>query len=197
MERTDFGRIEAFSDGVMAVAITLLVLAIEVPDVDPEQLGDALRELDSSLLAYILTFALIGRFWVIHHNLFASLQSFDGLLMALNLAFLMMIALMPFGMDLVDSYPDEGIATAVFAGMLALASLIHWGMTAHSARSGFVEHHRPGDTQFGSAIALGFVALYALSIPVAFASALVAQLMWASTLLLRYPLRTLAERVAR
>ena len=197
MERTDFGRIEAFSDGVMAVAITLLVLAIEVPDVDPEQLGDALRELDSSLLAYILTFALIGRFWVIHHNLFASLQSFDGLLMALNLAFLMMIALMPFGMDLVDSYPDEGIATAVFAGMLALASLIHWGMTAHSARSGFVKHRRPGDTQFGSAIALGFVALYALSIPVAFASALVAQLMWASTLLLRYPLRTLAERVAR
>ena len=197
MERTDFGRIEAFSDGVMAVAITLLVLAIEVPDVDPEKLGDALRELDSSLLAYILTFALIGRFWVIHHNLFASLQSFDGLLMALNLAFLMMIALMPFGMDLVDSYPDEGIATAVFAGMLALASLIHWGMTAHSARRGFVKHRRPGDTQFGSAIALGFVALYALSIPVAFASALVAQLMWASTLLLRYPLRTLAERVAR
>ena len=197
MERTDFGRIEAFSDGVMAVAITLLVLAIEVPDVDPEQLGDALRELDSSLLAYILTFALIGRFWVIHHNLFASLQSFDGLLMALNLAFLMMIALMPFGMDLVDSYPDEGIATAVFAAMLALASLLHWGMTAHSARSGFVKQRRPGDTRFGSAIALGFVALYALSIPVAFASALVAQLMWASTLLLRYPLRTLAERVAR
>ena len=88
MDRTDFGRIVAFTDGVMAVAITLLVLNLEVPDVRADDLDEALRELDGSFLAYVLTFALVGRFWVIHHNLFETLERFDGQMMVLNLVFL-------------------------------------------------------------------------------------------------------------
>ncbi|HLM10542.1 MAG TPA: TMEM175 family protein [Thermoleophilaceae bacterium] len=197
MDRTDFGRIVAFTDGVMAVAITLLVLNIEVPDVRPEDLDDALRRLDGSLLAYVLTFALVGRFWVIHHNLFEVLERFDGRLMALNLLFLMLIALMPFGMDLVDQYPDTEVATATFATILSLASLTHWTMTTYALRKGFVHARRVDETRpFGSILALSFTSIFLLSVPVAFVSPLASKLMWAATLVLRVPLRALAARVA-
>jgi len=195
MDRTDFGRIVAFTDGVMAVAITLLVLNLEVPDVRPDELDQALRELDGSLLAYVLTFALVGRFWVIHHNLFETLERFDSQMMVLNLLFLALIALMPFGMDLVDTYPDTSIAIATFAAILSLTSLTHWTMTTYALRSDFVHEQRVSDARRGSVIALGVPAVFLLSVPVAFASPLAAELMWAATIVLRGPLRGLAARL--
>jgi TMEM175 potassium channel family protein len=85
ISRRDLSRIAAFTDGVMAVAITLLVLNVEVPRLTPgEDLGDALVDLLPSLGAYALAFALVGRFWVIHHNLFEKLRGFDRTLMALT-----------------------------------------------------------------------------------------------------------------
>ena len=197
MDRTDFGRIVAFTDGVMAVAITLLVLNLEVPDVRPDELDEALRELDGSFLAYVLTFALVGRFWVIHHNLFETLERFDGQMMVLNLLFLALIALMPFGMDLVDSYPDTSIAIATFAGILSLTSLTHWTMTTYALRSDFVHEQRVRDTRRGSVISLGVPTVFLLSIPVAFVSPLAAELMWAATIVLRGPLRGLAAGLLR
>jgi TMEM175 potassium channel family protein len=197
MDRTDFGRIVAFTDGVMAVAITLLVLNLEVPDVRADDLDDALRELDGSFLAYVLTFALVGRFWVIHHNLFETLERFDGRLMVLNLVFLMLIALMPFGMDLVDSYPDASIAIATFAVILSLTSLTHWTMTTHALRSDFVHAQRLRDTRrFGSIMSLGVPAVFLMSVPVAFASPVAAELMWAGTIVARGPLRRLVARLS-
>jgi uncharacterized membrane protein len=198
MDRTDFGRIVAFTDGVMAVAITLLVLNLEVPDVRPDELDEALRQLDGSLLAYVLTFALIGRFWVIHHNLFETLERFDGRMMVLNLVFLALIALMPFGMELVDTYSDTSIAIATFAVILSLASLTHWTMTAYSLRSDFVREQRVRDTRrFGSIATLGIPAVFLLSVPVAFLSPLAAQLMWAATVVLRAPLHGVVGRLSR
>jgi uncharacterized membrane protein len=198
MDRTDFGRIVAFTDGVMAVAITLLVLNLEVPDVRADELDEALRELDGSFLAYVLTFALVGRFWVIHHNLFETLERFDGWMMVLNLFFLMLIALMPFGMDLVDSYPDTSIAIATFAVILSLTSLTHWTMTEHSLRSDFVHAQRVSDTRpFGSIVSLGVPIVFLMSVPVAFVSPLAAELMWASTIVMRGPLRRVAARLWR
>jgi len=79
IEGRDLGRVAAFTDGVMAVAITLLVLNIDVPRERPgDRLGDALVDLLPSLGAYALAFALVGRFWVIHHNLFEKLRNFTG-----------------------------------------------------------------------------------------------------------------------
>jgi uncharacterized membrane protein len=197
MDRTDFGRIVAFTDGVMAVAITLLVLNLEVPDVRPGELDEALRRLDGSFLAYVLTFALIGRFWLIHHNLFETLERFDGRMMVLNLVFLALIALMPFGMDLVDTYPDTSIAIATFAVILSLASLTHWTMAAYSVRSGFVRSQRAREARrVGSVGTLGIPAVFLLSVPVAFLSPLAAQLLWAATVVLRGPLRRVVGRLS-
>jgi uncharacterized membrane protein len=195
MERTDLGRIMAFTDGVMAVAITLLVLNLEVPEGSGDDLGEKLVDLVPSVLSYLLAFALVGRFWVIHHNLFETLRRFDGTLMGLNLLFLASIAIVPFSTDLYDRYTSEPLAVAVFGAVMSLAALTHWAMTAYTVHRGFVHEHRVGDTApFGSAVALGFTAIFLVSVPVAFLSVHLAQAMWISTIALRYPLRRLAVR---
>ena len=189
MERTDLGRIEAFTDGVMAVAITLLVLNLEVPTVPGDELDDALVDLIPSLIAYLLSFVLVGRFWIIHHRLFETLRAFDSRLMTLNLAFLTLIVLVPFATELFDRYTQEPVAAAVLGGTLGLAALTHWLAVSYTLRRGLVhEQHRPASEPFASPAGLGFTALFLLSVPVAFLSPTAASLMWVATILLHYPL---------
>jgi uncharacterized membrane protein len=195
VERTDLGRIVAFTDGVMAVAITLLVLNLEVPTVPGDELEDALVDLIPSLVAYLLAFALVGRFWIIHHRLFETLRAFDSRLMTLNLAFLTLIVLVPFSTNLYDKYTQEPIAAAVLGGTLGLAALSHWLAVAHTLRRGLVhEHHRAVNEPIVSPLGLGFTALFLLSVPVAFLSPTAATLMWAATILLHYPLARIGPR---
>jgi uncharacterized membrane protein len=197
MERTDLGRIAGFTDGVMAVAITLLVLNLEVPDVPAEKLGEELVDLLPSVLAYLLSFALVGRFWIIHHHLFETLRRFDGTLMGLNLLFLAAIAIVPFSTNLFDKFNEEPLAVAVFGFVMSLAALTHWSMTAYTLHYGLVhETHREDTAPFGSPVALGFTVVFLLSVPVAFISVIAAQALWLATILLRYPLRRLTGRTS-
>jgi TMEM175 potassium channel family protein len=198
VEGRDLSRIAAFSDGVMAVAITLLVLNIDTPSVSEDKLGEALVDLLPSVLAYLLSFALIGRYWVIHHQLFSKFVRFDGRLVALNLLFLMLIALVPFSTDLYDQYTDAPLAAAVFAGSLAVAALVHCAMTVHATKAGLVETaDERQELALGAAVALGICAVFLLSVPVAFISTTAAWIMWASLVVLRYPLRRAARWVSR
>jgi uncharacterized membrane protein len=195
VERTDLRRIEAFTDGVMAVAITLLVLNLEVPTVPGDELDDALVDLIPSLIAYLLSFVLVGRFWIIHHRLFETLRAFDSRLMTLNLAFLTLIVLVPFATELFDRYTQEPIAAAVLGGTLGLAALTHWLAVAYTLRRGLVhEQHRPATEPFASPVGLGFTALFLLSVPVAFLSPTAASLMWVASILLHYPLGKMTSR---
>ena len=168
MQGEDLSRIAAFSDGVMAVAITLLVLNIETPSVAEGDLGQALWDLAPSVLAYVLSFALIGRYWVIHHQLFSKFVRFDGRLVVLNLVFLMLIALMPFSTDLFDRYTDAPLAAAVFASSLAVAAFVHFAMTRHALKAGLVRSDEEREElTLGGAVALGIGAVFVLSVPVA------------------------------
>jgi len=195
VERTDFGRIVAFTDGVMAVAITLLVLNLEVPNVPGNELNDALVDLIPSLIAYLLAFALVGRFWVIHHRLFETLRAFDSRLMTLNLAFLTLIVLVPFSTALFDKFTDEPLAAAVLGATLGLAALTHWLAVVYTLRRGLVhDHHRSANEPLASPVGLGFTLLFLLSVPVAFLSPTAASLMWAATILLHYPLGRMGAR---
>jgi uncharacterized membrane protein len=187
------GRIAAFTDGVMAVAITLLVLNIEVPRLEPgASLGDALiDDVLPSLGAYALAFALVGRFWAIHHNLFEKLRGFDRTLMALNLLFLSLVVLMPFSAQLYDVYTSRPAAAAVLGGTLGLLALVNGAMTAHVLRQGFVHEHRREETEPSLTVGAGLTTVFLLSVPAAFLSVHLAEAMWISTIVLRYPLRRL------
>jgi TMEM175 potassium channel family protein len=194
MTERALGRIGAFSDGVMAVAITLLVLNIEVPHLGPgQQLDDALWDLLPSLGAFVLAFALVGRFWVIHHNLFEKLTDFDSWLMTLNLVFLALIVLIPFSSELYDTYTDQGLAAAVLGANLGLAAAAHWAMTRHVMSSDLVHADRRAETD--TTTGLGITLTFLVSVPAAFLSVHIAEALWIATVVVfRYPLRRLGRR---
>ena len=149
-------------------------------------------DLIPSLGAYVLAFALVGRFWVIHHNLFEKLRGFDRTLMTLNLCFLALIVLVPFATDLYDAYTKEALAAAVLGATLGLAALTNWAMNVHVLRRGFVHEDRRQETEaFSRPVGLGFTAVFLLSVPAAFLNVHIAEALWISTVVLRYPLRRL------
>ena len=123
-------RTEAFSDGVFAIVITLLILEIKVPDphsipVDQvaHELPHRLWELKAMFIAYILSFFIVGTFWVAHHNIFKLIRSTDRMLMWLNLALLMCVAFIPFPTALIGEYPSQPIAIVVY-GLTVTASSV-------------------------------------------------------------------------
>ena len=175
------------------MAITLLALNLEVPDLPSsreDELGDKLVDLLPSLGAYALAFALVGRYWVIHHRLFERLRAFDGTLMSLNLGFLACIVLMPFGTELVDRYSDEAVAAAVFGALLGLTGLANWAMVRHVIHGDLAHEERRNLTQ---TVSLVLAAVFFLSAAAAFLSTLLAYALWVATILLRYPLRRLSD----
>jgi uncharacterized membrane protein len=192
----ELGRINSFSDGVMAVAITLLVLNIEVPQVSSADLPSELRDLAPSLGSYALAFALVGRYWILHHGLFEVLRGFDGVVMWLNLLFLALIALMPFATDLMDTYDRVPEAQAVFGALLGCAALTHWFMKTYTLRRGFIRDESARAAQMeGGVVALTLAATFFLSVPVAFISPTAAKIMWVATILMRDWVRRLARRL--
>jgi uncharacterized membrane protein len=89
------GRIEMFSDGVFAIAITLLVLEIQPPE-DTSRLAHELRELWPSYVAYVVSFLLIGLVWANHHTMFEHIVRADRWLLFLNVLLLLDVAFLPF-----------------------------------------------------------------------------------------------------
>ena len=95
-DRWGTGRIEAFSDGVFAIAITLLVLEISVPESDFEDLWKGIADQWPSYLGYATSFLTIGALWFIHHGIFRRLASADAMVMRLNILLLMLVSFLPF-----------------------------------------------------------------------------------------------------
>jgi uncharacterized membrane protein len=127
----EFSRIVAFSDGVFAIAITLLVLELKLPeDVKSGELWHALWNQHEQLLSYAISFAVIGRFWVIHHGFFSEVKAFDGRLMALNMFYLCWIVLIPFSSQVLGDYGGQLPAVVVYAanliGVVAVGQWMRW-----------------------------------------------------------------------
>jgi uncharacterized membrane protein len=181
----ELDRIAAFTDGVIAIAITLLVLTIDVPHVtgtDHGELADRLLDLWPNLFAYGLSFAVIGRYWIVHHRFFATLERYDARLVVLNLLFLAFLVLVPFVSELVGDFRDETPAAIAYAVALAAVGICTWASIRHSTRAGLVRPDRREQTErFGSAPALALPAVFVVSIPVAFFSPTAAQLVWLAT----------------
>ncbi len=129
-------RLEAFSDGVLAVAITLLVLDIHVPPPgDKPALGHKLLDLWPHYAAYAISFLTIGIIWVNHHAMISRLREVDHVILILNLLLLMSIAVLPFATDLMAAYLKESqgehIAAAVYSGAFLLMASIFSVLNRH------------------------------------------------------------------
>jgi len=120
----DAGRVLAFSDAIFAIAITLLTLGLAVrPGLHGSAFTRELRDLLPSLGAYALSFIILGQLWLIHHRLFSVIAQVDRHIMVRNLAFLGLIAIMPFPVRLLSDYHDRPLAIAVYALTVILAML--------------------------------------------------------------------------
>jgi TMEM175 potassium channel family protein len=161
----ELDRLGAFSDGVFAIAITLLVLNIEVPDVPGKDLGHAISDLSSLFLAYGIGFAVMGGFWYDHHRLFARLQRSSGRLVVVNLLLLASIGMMPFTTDVLGRY-NEPIAVALYAVNVGVTVLLN-GLLAEIADTGrlLLPGERAHDFVRGT---LPNIAVFALSIAIAY-----------------------------
>lgn len=132
------GRVEAFSDGVFAIAITLLVLEIGVPEAAFDDLWRGILDEWPSYLAYATSFLTIGGIWVVHHGVFRRLQYANRRVMVINLLLLMAVAFLPFPTKLMAEAIHEQDATrtavlfyglALFATSVLLSLL--WGSVAY------------------------------------------------------------------
>jgi uncharacterized membrane protein len=134
------GRIEAFSDGVFAIAITLLVLELKAPD--PEDgLWQGLVHEWPQFAAYLTSFFIIGIMWVNHHSMFRAIVRSDRMLMFLNLLLLLWTSLLPFPTSLVaehlrDGGTDASVAAAVYSANLTLAAIAFSLIWMHAVRGG-------------------------------------------------------------
>lgn len=132
------GRVVAFNDGVIAIAVTLLVLEIRPPE-DTRHLWQGLRELWPSYAAYFLTFLLIGQMWVNHHVMFDHIRAADRLVLLLNTLLLMQIAFLPFASAVLAGAFESGEGTrtaVVFYGIAYEVAAILFNVIWEYARHG-------------------------------------------------------------
>ena len=138
----DTNRLETFSDGVIAIAITLLILEIDVPEDTHGELWSALLRQWPSYLAYLISFAVIGIIWVNHHGILALVARVDRPLLYLNLLLLLAVAGIPFPTALVAEHLqspgiDSEVAAAVYGGWATLVALsfnLMWRWIVHDER---------------------------------------------------------------
>jgi len=174
----EFSRIVAFSDGVFAIAITLLVLQLGVPgNIPGDDLNHILLEQWQDVLAYVISFAVIGRFWILHHRFFASVTGFDSRLLALNLFYLGWIALLPFSSDVLGEHGGNSAAIVLYAINLVGVTLVGLLM-AVDARSAGLSRMPDAEAREGRRRALTVAGVFLASIPLALVAPNVAPFLW-------------------
>jgi uncharacterized membrane protein len=166
---------EAFSDGVFAIAITLLVLELRVPPLEGGSVWEGLLDEWPSYLAYLVSFASIGAAWVEHSAITEHLERVDSLLLRLNLLLLFFVSVLPFATRMIGEYAEdldaERIAVTLYGiNLFAISAmtsvvwrhavagrLIHADLPRDRVREVTAKLH-PGLGFYGLAIAIGLLA---------------------------------------
>jgi len=117
------GRLEAFSDGVMAIIITIMVLELKTPE---GTTWDALVARVPILLIYILSFVYLGIYWVNHHHLLQATRRINGRILWANLHLLFWLSLTPFAMGWMGEDPHAPLPNAIYGGVLFFAGFAYW-----------------------------------------------------------------------
>ena len=174
----EFNRIVAFSDGVFAIAITLLVLGLTIPEGVPD-LTKALLHNTGDFFAYAVSFAVLGRYWLAHHRFFSALARFDRRLMGLNLFYLAWIALVPFTSEVLGDYGHTTDAVVLYAVNMILVSASFYAQLVYAHRTGLLRPEAQDyERRHTAPVSLVVVGVFLASIPVAFIHVYAAEAMW-------------------
>jgi len=181
-------RVIAFSDGVFAIAITLLVLNFKLPEVSGPDLD---RELFDAIAAdwglwfsFALSFAIIARFWLVHHRHSMLLRGIDTRFLVLNLVLLAFVVVLPYPTEILGEY-GNATAVAVYAATMALTGLSSAFLWRHAHRAGLLDSRLdPAWVKHTTARGFMIPLVFLVSIPLVFIDAVYAQLFWLSLLVL-------------
>jgi uncharacterized membrane protein len=142
-------RVVAFSDGIFAFAITLLVVSLDVPDIPARLAGS---ELVPALVAqaprfasYAFSFWMVAIYWMAHHRMFQYIERYDGTLLGLNFLMLFAVGFLPYPVELLGRYGDLPAAEAFYAGSMALVGFASAGVWAYAARRRLIGADTPED----------------------------------------------------
>jgi len=174
----------SFSDAVIAIAITLLALNLEVPQI-PESLAagelpSALLELWPKFFSFLLSFWIIGFYWLAHHRMFRQVRAYDRGMLLINLLFLMWVVLMPFSSALIGEYESQQLPVIIYAIHNILASLTLTWLWRHASKEGrLVETNLdPRVVRYNKLRALFIPTVFLLSIGLSFICVDIARLSW-------------------
>jgi len=164
------GRLEAFSDGVLAIIITIMVLELKVPH---EPTLEAMKPLVPKFLSYVLSFVFLGIYWNNHHHLFQAVRHVNGRILWANMHLLFWLSLVPFVTDWMGETNFKSMPVAAYGVDMLLAGLAYFILTRvliahHGPDSAIVKavgHDHKGQVSLG---------LYLLAIPLAFLEPLIA-----------------------
>lgn len=131
-------RLAFFSDAVFAIAMTLLIIEIKVPEIDPAEIsekafGSALLALYPKFMGYFFSFFIIGLYWFVHHDMFGYLVNYNGKLIWLNIVFLFSIVLMPFSTAVYSEYSSPAYIMlispyAFYVANICLSGILNYWM---------------------------------------------------------------------
>lgn len=163
-------RLIFFSDAVFAIAITLLVIEIKIPELKEGEtltehlLLDKLSDLIPKFVGFIISFWLIGQYWIVHHRMFSFVINFTDRLIWLNILFLFAIALMPFSTGFYSEYVLKGVVSpAIFytgnIALLGIANFLMWR---------YISNKKNNLTENLTAPLAKYFSLRALTVPIIF-----------------------------
>lgn len=162
LERSsDLSRINAFTDGVFAIAITLLVLQLEVPAFidNASGLWQGLGDQEADFLAFTNSFAVIGMFWYLHHRFMRMVREFDKFLVALNLLYLFFIVLIPFSSQLMGEHGWKiPVTDVIYLVNVALVTFVAGLMYIHTSKQSMIY------PEYGTLVRKGIPAVFARGI---------------------------------
>jgi uncharacterized membrane protein len=186
-------RVQAFSDGIFAIAITLLILPLTEAQIRDGQVVEDLLALQHQFLALFLSFAVIGRFWLLHHDDLRMMTAAGPKMLVGNLVFLFFIVLLPFPTALLGN-GDSATATIIYALSLiatSLSGLLLWRCAELDGVAGSERARQWARGKYWgtAAVVAGFVP----SLPLALVSPMWARISWA----LAFPLGLLADRIEK
>ena len=164
-------RLILFSDAVFAIAITLLVIEIKIPEIHEKPVTEnavlhKLAELIPKFVGFLVSFLLIGQYWIVHHKMFSFVINFTDRLIWLNILFLFAIALMPFSTAFYSEYVLRGVITPVVfysanIALLGLANFLMWKYLSNQ-KNNLTENLTPALAKYFSLRALTVPTIFAI-----------------------------------
>jgi uncharacterized membrane protein len=179
----EFNRALNLTDGVFAIALTLLVVTVGAPAADDARIGAEFERLLPEISAFFLSFAVIGRYWLAHHQFVSLLTAFNNRLLIWNLVYLSMVAFLPFMTNVLGEHAEVPLVVASYALNVAVISGLETVCFAVAHRTGLFERPLPNDVyRYAVLESTVPVVVFLVSVPVAWIHVSLSYACWVAVL---------------